>query len=137
MSNTRIGMLAIVGAGLAALALLLWLRSPLLLLEHYAGFDLPSGIRFTMETTSRDQFFGQGFTFRVFSAPPDSAAQWKTSCPTGFLSKRLDQTSIWLRIVEWDQDASAPACERELESATNQEIIVISGEWIYHMSIDM
>jgi hypothetical protein len=134
-----LGLGAVVGAVAAAIALLLayfFIASPVRRLESASGLDLPPNVHLAWERDQRDQFLGQGFTLRAFSAPSEVARAWVAGCPRGFSSMRLDESGIWAKLQEQGLEGGLPACVKKSESATHQEVVVIASEQIFHMSLD-
>jgi hypothetical protein len=134
-----LGLGAVVGAVAAAIALVLayfLITSPVRRLESASGLDLPPNVRLVWERDQRDQFLGQGYTLRAFSAPSEAARAWIADCPGSFSSIRLGESGIWAKLQEQGLEEGLPACVKKSESATHQEVVVIASEQIFHMSLD-
>lgn len=134
-----LGLGAIVGALAAVITVVLiyfLIASPVRRLERASGLELPSNVRLAWERDQRDQFLGQGFTLRAFSAPSEAARAWVAGCPRSFSSMRLDESGIWAKLQEQGLEGGSPACVKRSESATHQEVVVIASEQIFHMSLD-
>jgi hypothetical protein len=134
-----LGLGAIIGSLVAVIIVLsafFLIASPARRLETASGLELPSNVRLVWELDQRDHFFGQGFTLRAFSAPSETARVWVAGCPRGFSSMRLDESEIWAKLREQGLEGDSRACVKTSESATHQEVVVIAGEHIFHMSLD-
>jgi len=130
---------AVVGAVAASIALVVayfLIASPVRRLESASGLELSTNVRLSWESDQRDQFLGQGFTLRAFSVPPRVARAWVAECPRGFSSVRLDESGIWTKLQQQGLEGGLPACVKKSESTTHQEVVVIAGEQIFHMSVD-
>jgi len=138
----RVGWFALgaaAGATLTAVALVVayfLVASPIRRLERASGLDLPPTVRVLWERDQRDQFFGQGFTLRAFTAPTEVASAWVADCPRSFSSRRLDESGIWLKLQEHGLEGASPACVMKSESTNHEEIVVIASGQIFHMAID-
>lgn len=134
-----LGLGAVVGAVAASTALVLayvLIASPVRRLEGASDLELPPNVRLAWERDQHDQFLGQGFTLRAFSAPSEAAREWVANCPRTFSSMRLDESGIWTKLQERGLEGDSPACVKKSESATHQEVVVIASEQIFHMSLD-
>jgi hypothetical protein len=134
-----LGLGAIGGAVAATITLVLayiLIASPVLRLESASGLELPPHVRLAWERDQRDQFLGQGFTLRAFSAPSDALGAWVADCPRSFLATRLDESGIWSKLQEQGLEGDLPACVKKSESGTHQEVVVIASERIFHMLLD-
>jgi hypothetical protein len=139
---TRLAWLALGAVGGAIMTTLtltvvyFFVASPLRRLERASGLELPPAVRLVWERDQRDQFLGQGFTLRAFSAPADAASAWAADCPDSYTAKRLDASEIWSKLREQDLAAASPACVKKSESTNHEEIVVIASGQIFHMAID-
>ena len=134
-----LGLGAIIGAVAATITLVVayfFFASPVRRLESVSGLELPPRARLSWERHERSGFLGQGFTLHAISVPKETAKIWLADCPLSFSSARLDESGIWSKIKERGVEGSTLACVMSIESATRQEVVVVSTEQIFHLSLD-